>query len=70
MNIEKAQEIHSSSNWEEICRELDLWIKSEESRLRHCVPEQLTRIQMTIEVLEKVKSLPQIVIDREEGSES
>jgi len=65
MNVEKAQEISSSSNWEEIRSELDLWIKSEESKLRHCLPEQLHRIQITIEVLEKVSKLPEVVIDRE-----
>lgn len=65
MNIEKAQEISSSSNWVAIVEELDLWIKSEESKLRQCVPEQLTQIQMTIAVLEKVKKLPEVVIDRE-----
>jgi len=65
MNVEKAQEISSSSNWVSIVEELDFWIKSEELKLRQCVPEQLVKIQMTIDVLEKVKKLPEIVIDRE-----
>jgi len=66
MNIEKAQEISSSSNWSEICGELDFWISCESKKLRQCVPEQLLTIQMTIAALEKVKRLPQIVIDREQ----
>jgi hypothetical protein len=66
MDIEKAREIRSSQLWEEICTELDFWIRSEELKLRACVPEQLIEIQQVIETLEKVKSLPTIVIDREE----
>jgi hypothetical protein len=66
MNIDKAKEIHSSSNWAEVVAELDLWIKAEENNLRHCTPEGLNKIQYTILLLERVKNLPQIVIDREE----
>jgi len=65
MNYEQAQEISSSKNWAYVVEEIDLWIKAEESKLRSCVPEQLVRIQMTIAVLEKMKVLPQVVIDRE-----
>ena len=65
MNIEKAEEISSSQNWTEICDELDKWIYNEEFKLRHCAPEQLSSIQKTIAILEQVKKLPQIVIDRE-----
>jgi len=65
VNVDKAQEISSSLNWKEVCDELDLWIKSEESKLRQCIPDQLPRIQNTIYILEKVKNLPQVVIDRE-----
>jgi len=66
MNIEKAKEISSSSNWAEILVELDSWIREQESKLRTCVPEDLSRIQGNIQLLERVKQLPQVVIDREE----
>jgi hypothetical protein len=66
MNIEQAKEISSSANWAEIVSELNLWIKGEENKLRTCVPEDLGRIQAKINLLETVKNLPQIVIDREE----
>jgi hypothetical protein len=65
LNIEKAQEIRSSSNWTEICTELDVWIKAEEARLRNCSPEDLGKIQATIVLLEKVKNLPSVVIERD-----
>ena len=66
MNIEQAKEISSSVNWAEIVKELDLWIKEQENKLRSCVPEDLGRIQGMIQLLEKVKNLPQVVIDRDE----
>lgn len=66
MNIEIAREIQSSGNWSEVCGELDLWIQSEVSKLKFCVPEQLEGIQKTIAILEQVKNLPQVVIDREQ----
>ena len=66
MELEKAKEIHSSQNWTEIVNEIDSWIKAEEQKLRVCITEQLSEIQITIKVLEKVKNLPQVVIDREE----
>ena len=66
MIIEKAKEIRSSDNWAEITKELDEWIKAEEHKLRHCIPEELGKIQYTIMILEKVKNLPTIVIEREE----
>ena len=66
MNVEQAREISSSVNWAEVVGELNLWIKEQESKLRSCVPEDLGRIQGMIQLLEKVKNLPQVVIDREE----
>lgn len=66
MNIEQAKEISSSVNWAEVVKELDLWIKEQENKLRHCTPEELGRIQGIIQLLEKVQHLPQVVIDREE----
>ena len=66
MNIEQAKEIDSSANWAEIRAELGLWIKEQESKLRNCVPEDLSKIQYAIQLLERVQSLPQVVIDREE----
>jgi hypothetical protein len=66
LDLEKAKEIHSSQIWTEVCGELDLWIRSEEIKLRSCVPEQLPKIQKVIETLERVKDLPRVVIEREE----
>jgi hypothetical protein len=66
VDYEKAQEIRSSGNWEEVIRELDSWIRAEELKLRGCIPEQLSNIQQTIAAYEKVKNLPTIVIEREE----
>lgn len=66
MEIEKAKEIHSSLLWEEVTKELDMWIHAEELKLRTCVGDQLPEIQQVIATLEKVKQLPTIVIEREE----
>jgi hypothetical protein len=66
MEYEKAQEISSSSNWEEICKELDTWIQAELNKLKTCMPEDLPKIQQTIRDYERVKNLPRIVTDRTE----
>ena len=65
MEVEKAKEIHTSQNWAEVCAELDKWIAAEEAALRTCHPEHLRDVQLTIKMLEKMKKLPEIVIDRE-----
>jgi len=65
MDIEKAREIDSSLNWKEVCSEIDLWIKSAEKSFRICLPADVVKVQATIEVLERVKNLPKVVIDRE-----
>ena len=66
MDTEKAKAIRTSSNWEYIQQELDLWILSELQKTKNCLPEDLIRIQTTIGAFEKVKCLPDIIIDREE----
>jgi hypothetical protein len=66
MNIEKAKEIHSSVLWEQVCTEVDVRLKALESRLRTCTPSELERIQLEIQIWEKVKRLPSDVIEREE----
>ena len=66
MDIEKAKEISSSINWAEIVSEIDSWIKSEDIKMRTCIPEYLLEHQLVIKTLEKVKTLPQIVVEREE----
>lgn len=66
MEVEKAKEIHNSENWVAVCNELDDWIAAEMSKLRHCRPDELRDVQVTIRILEKVQNLPKIVIDREE----
>jgi len=66
MDIEQAKAIRSSSNWEQIRKELDSWINAEMQKMRFCSPDDLIRIQTTIEAFEKVKNLPTVVIEREE----
>jgi len=66
VDIEKAKEIHSSVLWEQVCSEIDVRLKALESRLRTCTPLELERLQLEIQVWEKVKRLPQDVIEREE----
>jgi len=66
MEYEKAQEISSSGNWEEVCKEIDLWIAAELSKLKTCTPNELPLIQQTIRAYEKVKNLPLIIKDRNE----
>lgn len=66
MNTERAKAIEASSDWQEICKELDLWVKMQLERTKTCNPEDLTRIQAKISSYEEVKNLPRIVIDREE----
>ena len=63
MEIEKAKAIRSSGNWEDILKELDVWINNELQKTKICTPEKLIIIQTTISAFEKVKSLPTIVID-------
>jgi len=67
MNVEKAKEIRHSGNWTEVCSELNEWIKKEMNKLLICRSEDLRDVQLTIKILEKVKNLPEVVIDREEG---
>ena len=66
MDIEKAKAIRSSSNWEDIQKELDVWIQAELQKTKTCSPDRLIIIQTTISAFEKVKNLPTIVIEREE----
>lgn len=66
MEIEKAKEIHSSTLWNEVCLEIDSRIKTLESQFRTCSKDELERLQLEIQIWEKVKRLPQDVIEREE----
>jgi hypothetical protein len=66
MDTERAKILKQSPDWNAVCKELDLWIQTEVNKLRNCRPEDLNNIQVRINLLEEVKSLPQIVIDREE----
>ena len=66
MDIERAKEIHSSVLWTEVCGEIDNCVKALETKLRICSKDDLERVQLEIQVWEKVKRLPQDVIEREE----
>ena len=66
MNLEKAQEIHSSDLWIHVVAELNHRIELEVQSLRTAPLEKVSLIQQKIAILEGVKSLPQDVIDRVE----
>lgn len=65
LSIDMAKELNSSSLWAAACGELDLWIRSADLRLRHCASVETKLLQKEIEILERVKRLPRVVIDRE-----
>lgn len=65
MDIERAKSIKMSSEWEDVCKELDVWILAELNKTRTCDIEALKKIQSRISAFEEVKDLPQIIIDRE-----
>lgn len=66
MTPEQAKELHSSTLWEALCKEIDRRVTALAGKLRHCSKEELESLQMEIKVWESVKSLPQDVVDREE----
>ena len=66
MDIERAKAIKMSADWEEICKEIDVIVKSKLEQTKICLPEQLVRIQAEISTYEGIKNLPQNVIDRVE----
>jgi hypothetical protein len=66
VNIEKAKAIKMSSDWEEVRKELDVWIDSSMKRMKDCAPDELVKLQAKIRAYEEVKNLPDAVIDREE----
>lgn len=65
MNPEQASEVSSSGVWQNVCEELDLWIKNEMEKLKSCPLDQVANIQQAIRNYERVKQLPQIVKDKE-----
>ena len=65
MEIEQAKAISLSSDWELVCKEIDLWIGYLLNKTRTCSPEQLPHIQAEIGAYEKVKNLPRTVIERD-----
>ena len=64
--IETAKSIKASSNWEAIKVELDRWKNDAFETMKNCTPDQLPRLQAEVKSYDKVKNLPDIVIDREE----
>ena len=66
MEIETAKAVRTSSNWEAIKAELDRWRNDTFEAMKLCTPEQLPALQAEVKAYEKVKKLPDIVIDREE----
>ena len=63
MEIERARGLKQSSDWESVKKVLDGWIGSCEQQLRTCNAHELQHLQSSITTLEKVKMLPEIVID-------
>jgi len=70
MNVTQAKELKHTILWEEFCKEVDLRIAYYMNRLQTCTPEELISNQKQIEAFKQVKTIPQDVIDREEGPES
>ena len=67
LTLEQARELRNTTLWNEgVLGELDLWINAELHKMKSCQPDDLFRHQLAIQVLERVKQLPDIVVDREE----
>ncbi len=66
MDLETAKAVKHSAHWTHIEAELDSWKVSAYETMKNCTPEQLPALQAEVKAYEKVKNLPQIVIDREE----
>ena len=65
MTEDKAVSLKNSSDWQNVCNELDYRISSYEKELRYVSSENLIVVQQKIQALEELKTLPQDVIDRE-----
>lgn len=66
MDIETARSIRQSDQWTAIKAELDRWKEDSYEIMKNCTPEQLPALQAEVKAYEKMKNLPDIVIDREE----
>ena len=66
MDIEQAKALRSSTQWLEIVKEIQREIDAEITKLYTCSSDQLATIQARISAFEKIKALPQNVVDREE----
>jgi hypothetical protein len=60
---ERAEEIKQSENWGYICGEIDNMIAMEVENLKKCDKDDLKSIQAGIKMLEKVKLLPDWIIN-------
>ena len=70
MSLEKAKELRNTDIWKEVCRELDYRISMLAQQLRICSLEEVRDKQIRIALLEEIKNLPEVIINREESSQS
>jgi len=68
MTEEIARRIKESEDWGLICQELDYRIDCEMKHLLSVQKEDLEKCQTRIQEMQRFKTLPQDVIDREEAA--
>lgn len=66
MDLSVFKRLLESSDWVEVCKEIDMRIASFEKSLRKCKADELVRLQAQIEAYEELKLLPGQVVAREE----
>jgi hypothetical protein len=64
MSVERAKEVKASILWADVCEEINKQIHYLTQRLRSCTRDELEGIQREINAHEKLKQLPDNVIDR------
>ncbi len=65
MNIQQAKELKQSLMWAGVVEELDKRIHFETTKLFSCLPEELSVLQASIQAYQRLKTLPDDIIDRE-----
>ena len=65
MDLKQAEDMKGSFLWAGIVEELDHKITYEVAKLRMCQPDDLIKVQLTIQCYESLKRLADDIIDRE-----
>ena len=66
MTREQALDLEQSMNWQLLCNEIDLLIKSSTEELIITADKETTRLQEKIKALRFCSKLPGIIAEREE----